>query len=326
MPQRESATTSSSLPSTLQIAVIGDVHDAWDAEDALALEQLGVDLALFVGDFGNESVGVVRQIAHLNLPKAVVLGNHDAWFSATEWGMKKCPYDRTQEDRVQQQLDALGSAHVGYAKLDFAYLGVSVVGARPFSWGGSEWKTVEFYKARYGVENFTESTAKILQAARQTATDYLIFVGHCGPLGLGDRPEDICGKDWQPLGGDHGDPDFAEAIAQARQIGKHIPLVAFGHMHHSLRHTKDRLRQRVAIDDAGTVYVNAACVPRIVRHLEGAHRNFTIVTLEQQHVTEVALLWLDQDFNIISKEILYTGETATSSSAQREELTSPSSI
>jgi len=325
MPQRESAKTSS-LPPTLHIAVIGDVHDAWDAEDAIALEQLGVDLVLFVGDFGNESVGVVRQVASVNLPKAVVLGNHDAWFSATEWGMRKCPYDRTQEDWVQQQLDALGSAHVGYAKLDFADLEVSVVGARPFSWGGSEWKTVDFYKTRYGVENFTESTAKILQAVQQATSDHLIFIGHCGPLGLGDRPEDICGKDWQPLGGDHGDPDFAEAIAQARQLGKHIPLVAFGHMHHHLRHTKDRLRQRVAIDAAGTVYVNAACVPRIVRHLEGAHRNFTIVTLEQQHVTEVALVWLDQHFNTISKEILYAGETANLSSVQREELISPSSI
>ncbi|MFN7522248.1 MAG: metallophosphoesterase, partial [Aphanizomenon sp.] len=73
---------------SVKIAVIGDVHDQWEAEDGIALQHLGVDLALFVGDFGNESVEVVKAIASLDLPKAAVMGNHDAWYSATEWGRK----------------------------------------------------------------------------------------------------------------------------------------------------------------------------------------------------------------------------------------------
>ncbi len=73
----------------IKIAVVGDVHDLWEAEDELALKHLGVDLVLFVGDFGNESVEIVRQIAEIKLPKAVILGNHDAWYSATPWGQKK---------------------------------------------------------------------------------------------------------------------------------------------------------------------------------------------------------------------------------------------
>ncbi|NEN95528.1 MAG: TIGR04168 family protein, partial [Moorea sp. SIO3I7] len=71
---------------SIQIAVVGDIHQLWEAEDAIALEQLGVDLVLFVGDFGNEAVDIVQMIAAIDLPKAVIMGNHDAWYTASEWG------------------------------------------------------------------------------------------------------------------------------------------------------------------------------------------------------------------------------------------------
>lgn len=309
MVQHESIPKRISPLQSLTIAVVGDVHDAWDADDEDTLKHLGVDLVLFVGDFGNEAVEVVRQVANLNLPKAVVLGNHDAWYSATDWGRKKCPYDRSREDRVQQQLDLLGLTHVGYSKLDFPEFGVSVVGARPFSWGGSDWKTPEFYLTRYGISDFAASTHRIVASAQQATTDSLIFLGHCGPLGLGDRPEDICGRDWQPIGGDHGDPDFAAAIAEVRQLGKQIPLVAFGHMHHQLRHTKTHLRQAVVTDATGTVYVNAACVPRIVRQINHCRRNFTLVSLVAGVVHQVTLVWVDQDFIVGTQAILYQQTT-----------------
>jgi len=54
--------TSHNQPS-ITIAVVGDVHDQWEAQDAIALQKLSVDLVLFVGDFGNESVGVVQRVA-----------------------------------------------------------------------------------------------------------------------------------------------------------------------------------------------------------------------------------------------------------------------
>src|SRR4028118_2276564 len=104
---------------SIKIAVVGDVHDCWEPEDGEALKHLGVDLVLFVGDFGNESVSVVQAIASLDIPKAAVFGNHDAWYTATEWGRNKCPYDRRKEDWVQEQIDLLGTADVGYGKLDF---------------------------------------------------------------------------------------------------------------------------------------------------------------------------------------------------------------
>jgi len=305
--------------STIKIAVIGDVHNCWDADDAIALKHLGVDLVLLVGDFGNESVEVVRSIAGMAIPKAAVLGNHDAWYSATEWGIKKCPYDRTKEDRVQQQLDLLGEAHVGYGKLDFPALNLTVVGSRPFSWGGSEWKnTNAFYASRYGITSFAESTDRIVQVASSSALDTVIFLGHCGPKGLGDRAEDICGKDWSPPGGDHGDPDFAEAIEATRSLGKAVPLVAFGHMHHQLRHTKQQQRVPIVATN-GTIYLNAASVPRIVKTDTNCLRNFSLVTLQANSVAQASLVWLDQSLTLVSETVLYRDETTSSQPHQNHE-------
>jgi uncharacterized protein (TIGR04168 family) len=290
---------------SLKIAVIGDIHDQWEEADNLALEALTVDLALFVGDFGNESVEVVRRIASLNLPKAAIMGNHDAWYSASSWGRKQCPYDQEKENRVQQQLDLLGEAHVGYGKLDIPNLELSIVGSRPFSWGGPEWKNKKFLEARYGITNFEDSSRKIIESVNQSTYNTVIFLGHNGPFGLGEQPEDMCGKDWQPLGGDHGDPDFAEAIAKARQLGKRIPLVTFGHMHHRLRHTKSCFRQRVQECKEGTVYLNAACVPRIQGENGHKIRNFSLVSLLNGLVETISLVWVGEDFTIVSEECLY---------------------
>ena len=289
----------------LLIAVIGDVHDRWELEDNLALQHLGVDLALFVGDFGNESVEIIRLVADLPIPKAVILGNHDAWYTASGWGRKKAPYDHSQEDRVQQQLDLLGVAHVGYSKLDLPQYNLSVVGSRPFSWGGSQWKNHQFYRDRYNINDFAESTTQIVAAANETLYDHLIFIGHNGPFGLGDQPEDTCGRDWNPLGGDHGDPDFTAAIDKTLSLGKSISLVTFGHMHHRLRHRQDRLRTIVNTSSDGIVYLNAAAVPRIKNKNAGKMRNFSLVTLEKTTVSEISLVWVDEQFTIISEEILY---------------------
>jgi uncharacterized protein (TIGR04168 family) len=288
---------------SLTIAIVGDVHDLWDSQDEVALRKLGVDLVLLVGDFGNESVEVVQAIANLALPKAVILGNHDAWFTATDWGRKMRPAG--QEDRVQRQLDLLGTSHVGYGKLDFPDLGVSVVGSRPFSWGGPVWKHADFYRERYNVNNFEESVDRVVEAVRQATSDTVLLIGHCGPSGLGDEAEDPCGRDWKPLGGDFGDPDFATAIAQTRALGKTIPLVAFGHMHHNLRHTKHQLRRPIHTDEEGTVYVNAASVPRIIQTASDRLRNFTIATLNDGRISQVALVWINQDFAVHSKQVFY---------------------
>ena len=297
---------------SIKIAVVGDIHDQWEPEDGEALKHLGVDLVLFVGDFGNESVEVVRAIASLDIPKAAVFGNHDAWYTATEWGRSRCPYDRTQENWVKQQIDLMGEAHVGYGKRDFPELGVTVVGGRPFTWGGSDWRYNDFYSEWFGVESFEESARRIAEAAAEADCENVIFLGHTGPTGLGEAPGDLCGRDWKPLGGDWGDPDFALAIDQTRSSGKHIPLVTFGHMHHKLRHTKQDLRKSLSVSAEGTVYLNAASVPRIVERECSKLRNFSIVLLESGVVSEASLIWVGENFAVEREQILYRrAESAT---------------
>ncbi len=286
----------------VRLAIIGDIHDQWTSDDTHALQGLGVDAALFVGDFGNESVDVVRAIAAVPLPKAVILGNHDSWYTATPWGRKKCPYDRTREDRVQQQLDLLGEAHVGYGCLDWPDLGISVVGGRPFSWGGPNWSYAEFYRDRFGVLGMMDSADRIARAAAQATQPALIFLGHNGPHGLGDNPESICGRDWQPLGGDFGDPDLRQAIRTSQQRQQHVALVTFGHMHNHLRHRKDRLRQMTATDAQGTVYLNAAVVPRLLERDRGRLHQFVWLELVAGKVSCAASVWADRTGAIASAD------------------------
>jgi len=289
----------------IKIAVVGDVHEHWQEEDEEALLNLGVDLVLFVGDLGNESIPVVTKIAKLSIPKAVILGNHDAWFSATDFGRKKCPYNRTLEDRVQQQLDLLGNCHVGYSKLDFPQWYISIVGSRPFSWGGSQWRCEDFYRQRYGINNFQESTAKIMAQVEQTTTNNLIFIGHNGPSGLGANPEDMCGKDWHPLGGDFGDPDLQNAIALSRELGKKVIFVTFGHMHHDLRYTKTILRKMIKQDEQKTIYLNAASTPRIKQFNGETVHNFSLINLQKNEVKSINLVWVNRQGKIIIQYNLY---------------------
>lgn len=289
----------------ITIAVVGDVHNQWEDRDEKALQHLGIDLVLFVGDFGNEAVQVVNNIAQINIPKAAIMGNHDAWYSASAWGRQKAPYDRATEDRVQQQLDLLGDTHVGFSKLDFAECSFSVIGSRPFSWGGSTWRNAQFYRDRYNVTSFAESTQQIVNSAKNAAYDRLIVIGHNGPFGLGSKTESICGRDWKPDGGDYGDPDLQEAIAQMRDLGKSIPLVTFGHMHHALKHPAGKRRTIVEFKE-DTVYLNAACVPRIVKSNGQTKRNFSLVSLQQGVVKEISLVWLNSDLEIESEEILFS--------------------
>ncbi len=291
--------------SVVKIAVIGDIHDLWELEDNAALKHLGVDLALFVGDYGNEAVEVVRRVAAVDLPKAAVMGNHDAYYSASNKGIKNCPYDRTQEDWVQLQMDLLGDDHIGFSKREFPQFGLTVVGGRPFSWGGSEWRYRKFYRDRFDVKNFEESLDLILAAADEAEHSTLIFVGHVGPYGLGAHPEDPCGKDWGNTGGDYGDPDFAEAISLTKESGKRVPLVTFGHMHHKLKNNQHQLRKRVVKDASGTLYFNAANVPRIERTDTGNQRSFSLVTLNKGAVESIVLLWLNEAFQTTSEEVIY---------------------
>lgn len=69
---------SSSYEGLTRIVFVGDVHNQWLDADEGALRALHPHLTVFVGDIGDEAVELVREIAKLELPKAVILGNHDS--------------------------------------------------------------------------------------------------------------------------------------------------------------------------------------------------------------------------------------------------------
>ncbi|KAH9300071.1 hypothetical protein KI387_011654, partial [Taxus chinensis] len=232
-------------------------HDDWDTQqDAKALRSLKPDLVLFTGDFGNENVELVKGIGSLDLPKAAILGNHDCWNTAQ--------FSSTGEDSVQAQLACFGKEHVGYDRLDFPQLKLSVVGGRPFSCGGPKIFHPRLIAKRYGVKNMKESARKIYETALGAPYDHAIVVlAHNGPTGLGSNKNDICGRDWFDDGGDHGDPDLAEAISFLKNNSQFkTPLVIFGHMHKRLANI-DNSRTMLVIGDDGIFYLNGAIVPRV---------------------------------------------------------------
>lgn len=262
-----------STPGNFRIAVVGDVHDQWDEGDAEALRGLrpGVDLVLFVGDFGDEDAVAARRVANSDLPGTVVsiFGNHDAWFSLDKRKRRprRAARPRGGGTVLEEQRRLLGCSNLEYARKDLSHLDVSVVGGRPYSIGGPVWPT--FYVDEYGITSWRESGDRLGRIAAGAEAECLIFLAHNGPAGLGKRPGDMCGRDWPhrtgphkgATGGDWGDRDLREAVRMAQDAGKRVCLVAFGHMHRRL--IGGGLRKMVVRErTTGTVYLNAAQVPR----------------------------------------------------------------
>ena len=98
-----SLTDSNIRPSTLSVAVIGDVHlpegsKHLDAFEKLVLEIKSTqpDLVVFVGDYTSDPKATDDMSSHRKniinimklidpLPRAVVLGNYESWSDAEEW-------------------------------------------------------------------------------------------------------------------------------------------------------------------------------------------------------------------------------------------------
>ncbi|XP_074307127.1 uncharacterized protein LOC141642272 isoform X2 [Silene latifolia] len=273
----------SSMATSFRTVVVGDIHEDWELEqDYKALKCLKPELVLFTGDFGNENYELVRSVAKIDMPKAAILGNHDSW-DTQKFSSKK-------KDGVQLQLEALGEEHVGYGRLDFPALKVSVVGGRPFSCGGDNLFRKKLLK-RFGVKTMEESADRIHKAAMETPDNHsIIFLAHNGPTGLGSGPDDICGKDWVG-GGDFGDPDLAQALSLLKESSNyHVPLVVFGHMHKEM--VNGGFRKMISIGSDGTIYLNAAIVPRVKPLDLGKSRAFTVVDFKDGRVTKVVETWV----------------------------------
>ncbi|MEC8253637.1 MAG: TIGR04168 family protein [Planctomycetota bacterium] len=279
-------------PSPATLVAIGDIHRCWREVDSVYLERTQPDLTLFVGDLGDELrahdegavEATVAKIASINVPKAVILGNHDAWRSVGE---------KQLSDALNSSLDALGGDHVAYDVREVPSAGVSVVGARPFSWGGQSLRSPELYDELYGVRTMRQSAAAIVEAARGAQHRDLVVLAHNGPTGLGAQPGDIYGKDFGKPGGDWGDHDLALALQRIEGLGLRVRAVIAGHMHHVLLHPRGAERTRF-VRRGDTLFINCAVVPRVVRDAHGEELSYFVrMRWAQGECQSLEEVWVD---------------------------------
>ena len=275
----------------LQLAIAGDLHDQWDATDHELLSRLGPDALLLVGDFSDGDSRIPTLLAGLDLPLACVVGNHDAGKDGSG-------------RRLRQQLDLLGDRHCGWGLRELHPPGLAVVGARPGTAGGG-FLLSRAVRSVYGPVSQQESADRITRAALSADPALpLVLLAHAGPTGLGTAAGDPCGRDWKNPPCDWGDRDLALAITQIRRR-RSLPLVVFGHMHHTLRHNRG---ERVSFhrDAEGTAYLNCACVPRHGTDLQGRRlRHFSWVRMRGDRPVHISHRWYDLSGTLLYEELLW---------------------
>ncbi|XP_058067572.1 uncharacterized protein LOC131216942 isoform X4 [Magnolia sinica] len=199
--------------------------------------------------------------------------------------------------------------------------------------------SVQLQLAWYGVSDMVGSAKKIYEAALGIPDDHsIIFLAHNGPTGLGSQINDICGKDWVFGGGDHGDPDLAQALSDLKKSTRlSIPLVVFGHMHKELAYGNG-LRKMIVVGADNTVYLNGAIVPRVKHSIgelgtssrsygnnevpfqaDGPHatlRAFTLIEMSDGRLEKITECWVSVSGDKVALEeenILFNSCTGLSS-------------
>lgn len=281
----------------MKLAIIGDVHGLFGEADVAYLNASDYAGVLFVGDLGNYRDGgdltVARHIAQLTKPTWVIPGNHDAVHLAQLLAeVVRRPnaarlWARRQGRRVAALTAALGPAKlVGYDRVSVEAAGetLDIIVGRPHAMDGGQLSFSPYISERFGVSTLEQSAQRLKALIDQSTAQRVIFLAHNGPAGLGAARHDIWGCDFLPGAGDWGDTDLRAAIDHARERGKHVVAVVAGHMHHKLRGGGNRTW---TVQRDGTLYVNAARVPRIqkrdgVRH----HHHIELHLAETASVTE----------------------------------------
>ena len=279
-------------PTGATLHVVGDVHGHWRDADRSFLEQRGDDLALFVGDLGDEDVAITERIAAIETRKLVLLGNHDAWQSFQQ---------KRPTTKLRRILDTLGNDHLAYDVHECYAGGVSVIGARPFSWGGKSLRSPELYRELYGVTTHAESAARIVDAARRAQHRDLVVLCHNGPKGLSWASSDIWGKDFGQPGGDWGDEDLELALEQIAALGLRVRAVIGGHMHARLLFPRGGQRTRF-VRRGETLFCNAAVVPRVVGEGREQVGHFLRVRVRGGAVVGYEEIWVDGEGKVARED------------------------
>lgn len=285
----------------VRIGVLGDLHGFWDDWDARYFGATDYDLLLFTGDLGSgtgsNGVRIARSIGRLDKRALVMPGNNDVSAAvdiAAELGHQRGL--SVLRKLVGRALgEATGQVHpCGYSAHAFEVRAhaFTVVAARPYARGGGELSSADALRDRFGVHDAAEATDRLCALMEQAPTEALIVLAHNGPRGLGPRAADIWGRDFVPEEGDWGDPDLTQAIAHAKAKGKNVLAVVAGHMHLTTRDGRSRASQ-VLCD--GTLYVNAARVPRIFGDGTGTFRHHVLLEVDDHRATAREVLVREAD-------------------------------
>jgi len=291
------------------IAVIGDLHSAWEVEDVGYFNRSDYPAVLVTGDLGRsrsqDGRGIARSLLQLVPETLVMLGNND---------VEESPHIRAEltyrKGRADLLADALPAGTVTPLRSEIARLAgfslhplnlnglqVTVVAARPFSMGGPQLAFPDALERAYGVTTMQKSIERLRELVDAVTTEHVVFLAHNGPTGLGAHPDDIWGRDFHPAAGDWGDPDLRIAIDHALVRGLRVLAVVAGHMHWGLRdHSRDHSlsRRHWQVRSGGILYLNAARVPRIFQSAGGASvRHHVRLTLTSCSATAEEVLVAD---------------------------------
>ena len=276
----------------LNIAIAGDLHDKWDASDHLLLDLIRPDALLLVGDFSDGHSRIPNLLTELQLPVACIAGNHDTGKDGSG-------------QRLRQQLELLGELHCGWGLRQLRPPGLAVVGCRPATAGGG-FALSRAVRAVYGPVTQQESADRICRAALAADPELpLVLLAHTGPTGLGAKAGSLCGRDWKSPPCDWGDRDLALAITQIRRR-RSVPLVVFGHMHHTLRRFLGE-RQSFHRDEEGTAYLNCACVPRHGSDDRGRSlRHFSWIRFQDGEPSQISHRWYGLTGDLLYEQTLWS--------------------
>jgi len=282
-------------PAVWKLIVLGDLHEAWNADDEFYYSQPGIaDLILWTGDLADgvsAQPGIAASLARLPAPAYGILGNHDgaprmlasaeARKSALLVGWLS-PFHAT---RVRELKAILSEREIGMQRREIADLGLTILGARPLSSGGPSNSFAKTLKSVYGIADPLAELQQQLKAAQATR---VIYLGHNGPAGLGTEQDAPFGADYRADGGDVGDADYREILLTAQAAGKKILLAIGGHMHNQLHpRSAQRTRRPVGLLN-GIPVLNACQVPRI--HAEAGtiwHAHWEVLVSRQTGEVEI---------------------------------------
>ena len=252
--------------SELRIGVVGDLHTHWDEVDVAHFDRSDYDLVFFTVDLGggtaSSSLRIARVISRLRKQALVMPGNNDtgdiaelAAELAHRRSIRKLAAIRSGLEPGSSDMADPGIRLCGYTlhRHTRGPVDLTIVAARPRSMGGPELSFPEHMQASYGIDSLEAYRARLFALLDEVETENVVFFSHN-----------------RPGGGDWGDPDLAAAIDYARHIGKRVLAVVAGHMHLETKHGRERPWQ---VEKQGTLYINAARVPRIFAREAATHRH-----------------------------------------------------